>query len=149
MSKRVQFRTSVDNELGADRASVIEKLADDARLPQDAMSDARRLLAIDPPQIGFRAHQQHEIGRLDLPLAPCRPPSGGEVSDLGVDAVLAQPVGEIENSILMFRRVVAVADKDLGWPASHRLLLSTSTGKPLLSLSAAARRFARVLSSRA
>ena len=110
------IREQHGDEPGADRAGVVEELADDARLPKDAMSDARRLLAVDPAQIGFGTHQQHETGRLDPPLAPRRPTLGRRgfvLVDLGVDAVFAQPVGKIENPILVRLAVVAVADEDL------------------------------------
>ena len=58
------------DELGADRTGVIQQLPDDLRLPDDAQPPARRLVAADPAVIALGADHQHEVGGLDLSLAP-------------------------------------------------------------------------------
>ena len=102
------------DELGADRTGVVEQLPDDPRLPDDAQPLARRFVAADPAVIALGADHQHEVGRLDLPLAPQRPALGrcGVVLiDLRVYAAGAQTVGERQRALLMLDRIVTVTDE--------------------------------------
>jgi hypothetical protein len=84
-------------ELVADGAGVVEELADDPRLPDDAQALALPLVPLDPAVISLRADHQHHVGSIDLPLAPERPALGRRgvvLIDLGVDAVCSEPIGK-------------------------------------------------------
>ena len=89
---------------------------------------------LDPAVIGLGADHQHEIGGLDLPLAPERPAlrrRGVVLIDLGVDAVSPEPIGKAQHALLVLDRVVAVADEDLGRRAGHRMTGLSSAVLPI------------------
>ena len=82
----------------------------------------RLLVTADAAAIGLGADHQHDVGGLDLPLAPKRPAlrrRGVVLINLGINAVSPEPIGKAQHTVLVFDCVVAVADEHLGRRTRH------------------------------
>ena len=67
------------HELVAGGAGIVEELADDPRLPDNAQALSLLLVTPDPAVIGLGADHQHDVGSGDLPPHQSGQPSGGAV----------------------------------------------------------------------
>ena len=110
------------NEAPVRASGVVEVLANEAALPADATPHGRCFVILDAAAIGLGADHQHPVGVADVFLHPERPALFGEglvlVQD-GVDPVLAELVGELEDAVGMLVRVVTIANEH-PWRVRHR-----------------------------
>jgi hypothetical protein len=99
------------------RVGFVEMVVDELAFPQHAPSLARLLAPLHASAVRFRTDEQDEISLLDLQIHPYRPPvrRGRRVLvDHGIHALLPQPICQAEDAVLVFGRVVAVADEHSG-----------------------------------
>jgi hypothetical protein len=76
----------------------------------------RLLVAPETAVVGFGANRQDEIGLIksvDRPTGPAFGWSAGHVLiELGIEAVLTEPLGQGEHPVCMLRGVMAIADEE-------------------------------------
>ena len=123
------------------RSLVIENLVDEEPLPRYATAAVERLLAaFEAVAIRRRTHDQEPVGGLDLPLHPAGPTVGRrclEAIEPRVNTQRAQVLHELEHTIGMARRIVAVADEHadghttVNTTTDRRQQLETDTVSPV------------------
>jgi hypothetical protein len=103
------------DELGVLALGIVKLLGDYHSFPSTAATLSQFFLSLVSPKVGFGAGDQHEIRFLNLLGTPARPAFCWGLFvlvDAAVDAVTAQPLGEVPDAVHVRGRVVAVADQD-------------------------------------
>ena len=105
------------NESGTARLIVVNAVVDQVPLPPYAEALAELLLPHDAASVGLAADHQNKVRLIEARLHPARPAlvgSGDVLIEDNLEPAVPQSVCQVEDAFGMLRRVLAVADKDLG-----------------------------------
>jgi hypothetical protein len=101
---------------------VVKRLRDVLRLPAHAASAAGWRVAVEAPAVLVGAHDEYPVGLLDLlvhPLPPAFLDPGEILVDDGINAAVAQLVGEREHPGRVAVGFLGVADENVGRMVDH------------------------------